>query len=169
MTGGIMVINPGCTNFRVAPQLLDGDNVVIFTEGGVVSSSTVALAQAHYEHDREIPTTTSNSVYTTLYKVTLPSFSATKLALTITGNLASVGAMFYDGVVTLSRGNGGNVTATVVGTPTTIAIFDVNYDVTTVAGECAIQIRRNGANGTQINGRCHVAFDGIVQTLKKGA
>lgn len=153
----------------LAGQVVTGDNVNVYIETTATAVSSVGpFAQGRYVVERETGNITSNSAYTNMYRVGVPQFGVGILRVTVYGNLSGIGGSLYDAQATYVRTTGA-VTATVLGTPTTVnGPFDVTLDTTTSSGDILIGVKRNGSSGTALTGRVVVQVDGNVDQIKKG-
>lgn len=160
----------GTSNVLVTKQNFIGDTYTLVLDNNVGNATHVGFSQARAEYDREIPATTSNSVYTALYNLQLPQNSAGILDLTLAGYVASLGNFVIQAKRAYQYGTSGNATLTTIGTDTTVGIVvDYSFDATTTAGWVLVKLKLNvGAGATEVLGRANLAITGPMYKIRKG-
>jgi parallel beta-helix repeat protein len=169
VTSGV-IVEAGMTDYHVVPQHFTQDGLIIRDMPTAATNAHIA-ANVQHAYQREIPSTTSSSTYTTLYRVVVPAYGAGVLDIDYSGVVVGKGEFIASLRRIYSRGASGVVTLATVGTDATAGnVVDTNLDVAATAGEIKVQIRLNSvAGGTDIVGRCTIRVNGQVYELRRGA
>lgn len=173
----IVYLDGGCYSASVAVQNVDGDARWLYyngDEGDLTSFGHSQRNRIEHQYVREIPTTTSTSVYSTLYRFVLPQFWAGICEVNLTGAVKNVGSATLRRVRAVGQeATGTNAVLTTVGTDVTAGPggtdIDLLLDTTSVAGELQVKVRL-GAAGIDVFGQISVSWPaGGPQAVKKGA
>lgn len=169
---GVVYIDSGCSDYKVAPQTVSGDGL-LYTDIPINSNRNAhgPYAQITRTYDREIPTCTSTSTYVTLYRFAFPQHSAGQIEVGIGANINGVGNAAYYTKQFYSRATGAVTLSNIVAPATAGNTFDVLLDTAAVSGEVQVKVRLNSVTGgTDLTGGgVTVNVTGPLWTAKKGA
>lgn len=165
---GVRLSGSANSDYNVTMPTFVGSGVLQLDQGAGNVSTHLKSGQRQLAVAREVPATTSNTVYTNLYRLLIPAYSAGIINLTIAGAVTGVGAFLWQASRIYSLGASGNVAMTTVGTDVTSgATVDVAFDVTTQSGYVIVKIKLNVAGGTDIYASAQMSYTGPCVELYK--
>lgn len=173
-TASVVNVDTGCTDVNVdfGQQTVRGDNLALWGDNTVTSTSHGPFGNTRFHVAREIPTTTSTSTYTTLYHFTPPQNQAGVMEVTLEGYAVGVGPVLINAKRSMTKGTGA-CTLTTIGTDTQSdsgATIDFLFDTATTSGDVYVKVRlHSGGTATDFAGRCYMKYDGPLFTLRKGS
>lgn len=167
--GSAVQIESGTADVQVMPQMVyDKSKVLLRDNSADDYTSHAGRGLIQHEYARAIPSTTSTSTYTTLWRITPASYASGVMELVITGQVTNVGASTVKAVRTYVRNSvSGVVTVATVGTDVAVGtVIDILFDTAAVTGEVHVKLRLNaGAGGADFTGRATLRIDGVVRQV----
>lgn len=171
VTGNGILIDTGCKNGVVGRQVVLGStsNVVQNNSSTLFSDHTTGPVDIDWHDKRNIPLTTSTTVYTQLHSFGVSPYAAGVVEVTLSAIVQGVGSGTKVLRRSFTRGSGGTSSVTTVGTDVASgANFDVNFDTSSTAGNIVVQIRLNSVTGgTDINGSSTIDIKGDINALNR--
>ena len=164
VTSTIVQLGAGVKSFSQIPQNAWGSNLTLYAESSMDTGAVGPFACTSFDLQRELGLITSNSVYTTLYKIQLPQYAGGAFSLVLAGQLSGVGSFVYRRSGVFTRETGG-ITLTLDAATTGGGTIDVTFDVATVSNEIWVGVKRNTTNGVNLCGRAHLTIDGTIGSI----
>lgn len=159
-------IDTGCTDYTVEPQDVDTTNVA-YLQDDSAQSNTHSRVGSTARYTREIPSTTSNVTYTTLFSVQFNAYCAATLQLNLSGQVSGLGSFVYNATRAALQSAAATVPAlTTIGTDVATAnaptvLFDVTSNQTVL-----VKVRL-GASGADVFGNASLLVDGLPSRVWK--
>jgi hypothetical protein len=166
-TSNAIRIDVGCSDYQIEMPHTTGAGILL-SDASVDDNTHNVAARINHHYVREIPTTTSPTVFTPLYKFSLVAYQSAIINVRLVGTVSTVGTFAIDATRLLTRNASGNVVLTTIGTDTTNGgAVQFAFDVASVAGEVLIKVASPLATSNDVAGIATVKLDGSVNTVTK--
>ena len=163
----VVLIGVGSQDIRVAPQTIRGTAPITLIQNDEELTNLNPkgpFQNIDHIYSRALPAVTSTTAWVTLWKFSHASYSGGLFTLDIGGGISGVGSLSKRLTRSYYR-EGGIATLGMVGADVAVGAgaLDVQFDVTTVPGEIAVQVKLpTGSTGTDAAARATLNINGTV-------